>query len=373
MWGLALEGGGTKGAYHVGVFRALSELNIPVKCVVGTSIGAVNGALFAQGDTDRLSELWNDISIRDIIALPENVPETKNLLDIRNIGMIIGEICRKKGLDISPFEALLRGIVDENKIRSGETEFGLATYCISGKAEKQLFLSDIPEGMLVDYLLASACFPGFQIRNIENNLYIDGGVANNLPVNMLIDRGYSDIISVEVGGIGITKKISAAGCNVITVRCGEGIVGNLDFNREGITEMEKLGYYDALKAFGLCMGGRYSFPAVDYFLQKRRLGDGTIRGLESAAKYFGIDCMKIYKLSDLARLVLERFHMTPVHDSLYEILKWSDGEKTACLARAILNSDAEVLNNKIIAGLLGEMFEAASAVAYLERNIQNIQ
>ncbi|MBP3361332.1 MAG: patatin-like phospholipase family protein [Clostridia bacterium] len=372
MWGLALEGGGTKGAYHVGVFRALRELNIPVKCVVGTSIGAVNGALFAQGDIDKLSELWHDISISDIIALPEKVPQPHNILDIRNIGMIIGEICRKKGLDITPFEDLLHGIVDEGKIRNGTTLFGLATYCISGKAEKQFFLNDIPEGMLVDYILASACFPGFQIRNIENNLYIDGGVANNLPVNMLIEQGCSDIISVEVGGFGITKKSGTAGCNVITVKCGEDIVGNLDFNHDGIMEMEKLGYYDALKAFGLCMGGRYSFHAVDYLLQKRRLSEGTIRGIESAARYFGIDCMRIYKLSELAQLVIEHFHAAPVHNNIFEILKWSDGEKAACLARAILNSDAEVLNNKIIAGILGEMFEAASAVAYLERNIQNI-
>ena len=51
-YGLVLAGGGTKEAYQVGVWKALQELNINVTAIVGTSIGALNGALFLQDDID---------------------------------------------------------------------------------------------------------------------------------------------------------------------------------------------------------------------------------------------------------------------------------------------------------------------------------
>ncbi|HMM69555.1 MAG TPA: patatin-like phospholipase family protein, partial [Gudongella oleilytica] len=50
MYGLVLEGGGAKGSYHVGVYKALLEEGIPIGGVAGTSIGALNGAMIVQGD-----------------------------------------------------------------------------------------------------------------------------------------------------------------------------------------------------------------------------------------------------------------------------------------------------------------------------------
>ena len=49
MYGLVLEGGGARGSYQIGVYKALLEMNIPIKAVTGTSVGALNGALIAQG------------------------------------------------------------------------------------------------------------------------------------------------------------------------------------------------------------------------------------------------------------------------------------------------------------------------------------
>ena len=69
MIGLVLEGGGAKGAYHIGVFRALDELNIGLDGVVGTSIGAINGAMIAQGDGPRAWEIWAQIRSSDIFNI----------------------------------------------------------------------------------------------------------------------------------------------------------------------------------------------------------------------------------------------------------------------------------------------------------------
>jgi len=60
--GIALSGGGTKGSYELGVWKALNELGIDYQIVTGTSIGSINGALMATGDYDRAYELWSTIT-----------------------------------------------------------------------------------------------------------------------------------------------------------------------------------------------------------------------------------------------------------------------------------------------------------------------
>lgn len=370
QWGLVLEGGGTKGAYHLGVMRLINELGFQIKYVVGTSIGAVNGALFVQDEMRLLEKIWNDITVSDIIAFPEKNEEIKNVFDISNIKLLASELLSKKGLDITPFEKLLRSSVDENKIRNSGMEFGLATFSLTEKTGKTFFMDDIPKGELVDYILASACFPGFQPKNIAGNMFIDGGITNKLPIDMLIKKGCRNIITVEVNGVGFVKKMSAAGCNVIQIRNNDGTVGTLDFNRQGITSLINTGYYDAMKAFGLALGDEYSFEPSDYLASKLKYGNRIITGMQSAAAMFGINKFTIYRFDELCRLVIEKFNSMPVETNYSDILKWNDSEKITGLARAIINSDSELLQNKLVADILGVLFDAASAIAYFRQNIQ---
>ena len=65
--GIALAGGGSKGSYEIGVWKALRELGMCYDIVTGTSIGAVNGALMVMGDYDRAENLWNTITAQDIM------------------------------------------------------------------------------------------------------------------------------------------------------------------------------------------------------------------------------------------------------------------------------------------------------------------
>ena len=58
MLGLALEGGGAKGAYEIGAYRALTELGYHFDVICGVSIGAINAALLAQGDCEKAAEFW---------------------------------------------------------------------------------------------------------------------------------------------------------------------------------------------------------------------------------------------------------------------------------------------------------------------------
>ena len=61
MFGLVLEGGGAKGAYQIGAWKALKELGIDIKGVAGTSVDALNGAMIVQDDFEKAYEVWHDV------------------------------------------------------------------------------------------------------------------------------------------------------------------------------------------------------------------------------------------------------------------------------------------------------------------------
>ena len=73
---VALCGGGTKGAYELGVWRAIQELDINYQIVTGTSIGAINGALMASRDYELAKELWNNIRMEDVMLDGVNLVNT---------------------------------------------------------------------------------------------------------------------------------------------------------------------------------------------------------------------------------------------------------------------------------------------------------
>jgi len=200
---------------------------------------------------------------------------------------------------------------------------------------------------------------------------MDGGVVNNLPVNMLVEKGVKNIVSVEVGGFGISKKISAGGCNIFTVRCGERLVGLLDFNQKNIENARIRGYLDAMKVFGKLSGKLYFFDTVDYFKFREKYSENILHGLEKAADFFGVEKNRKYSVEEFIKIVNKHFYNEKIRDDIMQILKWSNSEKVAGLAKSIISSDSVMLNNKIIADLLGDIFDAASSIAYF--NMQNIQ
>ena len=69
---LVLGGGGSRGAYEIGVWQALREMDIDIHIVTGTSIGAINGAAIAQGDYDMAVRMWNNIETSKVIDVPIN-------------------------------------------------------------------------------------------------------------------------------------------------------------------------------------------------------------------------------------------------------------------------------------------------------------
>ena len=91
-YGLVLAGGGAKGIYQIGAWRAIRELEIPITCVVGTSVGAMNGARVACGQYEGAVALWENMSIEKGFALPEPLRVPDNLFHVKNADIVVKEL-----------------------------------------------------------------------------------------------------------------------------------------------------------------------------------------------------------------------------------------------------------------------------------------
>lgn len=193
---LALGGGGVRGAAHIGVLRVLEREGIPIDYVVGNSMGAVVGGLHCAGvPLDKVQSVLSDGSLVSAY-LPHFLWCRMLLAPVRNV-FYLG---RKK-----PYAGLISGeklktIIDKMlpnpyiKVQDLKVPFSsIAVNLIDGQAHV------LSEGRLDDVLRASATIPLLlQPVSIDGNLYVDGGIRNNLPTGEARHSGADLVISVEI-------------------------------------------------------------------------------------------------------------------------------------------------------------------------------
>ncbi len=261
QYGLVLSGGGAKGAFEMGVWKALRECNFPLGAVIGTSVGALNAAMIAQDDYEMAMEFWSNLTINQVLAFNEKITNTyveewsKESFDVFRNGFLT--ILFSDGLDISPLRENLSRLICEKTIRNSPIRFGLVTVDITSLKPCQLMIEDIPEGQLIDYLLASAALPIFQKQEIDGRTYLDGGFFDNVPINFMLEQNFSQIISVEFPAPGMRKWVWDKEAKIITVNNSEFLGGILNFDSRQIEQNIQLGYLDAMKVFGALTGKHY--------------------------------------------------------------------------------------------------------------------
>lgn len=271
--GLVLEGGGARGAYQIGAYQAIREMGIEVQGIAGTSVGALNGAMIAQGDIEKAYQLWWDLHPAQVFKLDSAGMKHFDKLSLsrENLPRLLKrlrEIFNEGGLDVAPLKELLAQIIDEERLRQSGLDFGLIAVSLTDLRALELYIENIPAGKLVDYLMASASLPGFKVDPIEGKRMIDGGLYDNMPVNLLVAKGYTDIIVLRTHGPGNHRRVRQKGLNLTYITPSDHLGGILQFDQNSARANLKMGYYDALKTFKELKGRRYYLCSWDnrYFL-----------------------------------------------------------------------------------------------------------
>lgn len=238
--GLVLEGGGGKGAYQIGVWKALRELGIEkyITAVSGTSVGALNAALFYKGNLAAAEEIWSNITDENVMGLKkqDDYFNGECLFSQETLGNIIldairtsdqSDYCRKCYVTCR--------YRDKDEVRYFEWS---KYYDIELKKK---------------ILLASSAIPVlFESVNIDGDFYVDGGVkGDNTPIWPLLQyENLSAIIVVHLGAelLELTQSIHEKIIEISpSVDLGGPVTGTLDFDNTSIRERMELGYRDVMK------------------------------------------------------------------------------------------------------------------------------
>lgn len=256
-----LSGGGSRGAYEIGVCACLTDHGIEPQIVTGTSVGALNGAMAVQGDYEAARRLWREIDNRSVMDVTIGSEAPRDLGEAMDVfAYFARQFLHHHGADNTPLRRLLASCIDEARVRQRGIEFGIVTVSLPDFTPAELFLSDIPEGRLLDYLLASAaCYPAMRPQEIDGKSYIDGGYFDNKPVNMALSKGAERIYCVDLNAIGRNRKPVSDAAEIIAIETDWDLGSFIIFDKNLAEHNLALGYNDALKALGERDGFLYTF------------------------------------------------------------------------------------------------------------------
>jgi NTE family protein len=278
----------------MGAVKAILEKGYNITGVAGTSIGSVNGALIAQGDFNLAYNVWKNIKYSTLFDIDENkltlaLKKNINFDIVKYMSRKFTQIVKNGGVDTQKMKDFLDDNIDEDKIRNSEIKFGLVTYSLSEKKPYELFVEDIPKGMLKDYIMASSRLPGFKQEPIGEKFFIDGGVYNNCPVNMLVDKNFKNIFAIRTGTFfkikGINKINKQKDIDLKIIEPRNNMPNILSFESKTSNFLLDLGYYDALKVLD-------NLDGFDYYINP--LPEETF--LKSILEYDQEELAKIYSI-----------------------------------------------------------------------------
>ncbi|MGX8705747.1 MAG: patatin-like phospholipase family protein [bacterium] len=412
--GLVLCGGGSRGAYEIGAWQALSELGVRLSGVYGTSIGALNAALVARGDIDAARELWLNISIHKVATVQDadDFAIGRMVSNKWDVLPFLVENAKHLRMDITPLEELVRRECDEAKIRASGMNFGVMTFRAPQLQGQPVYLRDMKPGALADWIIASAsCFPVFPAKNIDGQRYIDGGYCDNLPIDMALADDMDELVAVELHPY-FTHPEYARMPWLKIIHPRHSLGSFLDFDPRLMRRSLLLGYQDAMKRFGRFDGFLYTFrqtdalsvaPAARRFARRLSDFDGDymrrgalrtgqpvnaplhsaledetelapldwkslwLRGLELCAEVMGFREDAIYEPDALIRQIGNFCAAMPCPEKLDEAAihaAWKQGRRQtfALLARWLANHDAFPAE---LSKRLGELPKETAAAMFL--------
>ena len=282
--GLVLSGGGAKGAYEIGVYLALKKLHKKIDIVTGTSIGAINGMFVTQKDLRGALKLWKNISFKTIYdeeEFPAKEDEKLSKIYMQYAKGFINE----GGLDIYKMKDIFDKYFKPHKFFSSNIDYGLVAYNFSKNKPVLKTKKDLTKDNIKDYILASAsCYPAFKPYLIDNEMFIDGGYYDNLPINLAIDLGATEIIAVDLRAIGFKKNVKDKTVDITYIAPRNKIGSFLVFDKNQAKKSIKFGYNDTMKLFNILDGNKFTFKKYNLIKNYNKYIDSYEKTLKDLFK-----------------------------------------------------------------------------------------
>lgn len=287
-FGLVLTGGGAKGAYQAGALKYLAEVGFRPDIIAGSSIGALNSAILASHcsfsyATQRLDEFWTELSFLKPLKVNFGTvakyatsffsPTLFSILELLALWKILPD--STEFLDPLPIENLVKHTIDPSELRHGIELWVTVFPCIkvlgieldtmvdlvravTASEAHWICAQDIEEDEAIhNLLLASAALPWvFPRRKVEGTNYIDGGLADNVPLKPLAQRGCNYVIVIHLQNGSVWDRQLFPEQTVVEIRpqlpinkSDFPVVGMLetfsDWSYERISHLKQRGYEDA--------------------------------------------------------------------------------------------------------------------------------
>ena len=331
MRAIVLSGGGSKGAYQMGVWAALKKLNIHYDIVTGTSVGALNAALMVQKTFYKGLFFWYNLNSKMIFN--EDLKQDyhtkegkKEILKWYAKGALNG------GIEVKGLEDTIRQVIQPKKVLKSNVDMGIVTFNMKTLKPKIVKKKDLNENNLCDYLLASAsCFPAFKMKTIEEENYIDGGIYDNLPINLAIDLGATEVIAIDLKEVGFKQKVKNKNIPITYIEPRNDIGSFLIFEKNMSRRAMRLGYNDTLKVMNYLDGVKYTFKKNDleknYQKYKEQYQQNIKKILTSKANQTLLD--SILKLTIVKRILSPnemKKEYTNIIENLGKILEIEDSK-----------------------------------------------
>lgn len=349
--GLVLGGGGARGAYQIGVWKALLEKDIQFEVITGTSVGGLNGALIAQGDYNQALALWEEIETDKVLDITfKEVEELDFSSQVDQLRTFIRTSLQQRGVSSEPLRRLLEERLEAQKIHVG-CPFYVVTTKVPVFQEIVVPIHKCPEEEIIDWLLASsAFFPMMAMAKIKGELYVDGGYRNNLPVDIALQTPITELIVVDVHGPGFDKKYRLPDETAELVLASPWSLGDLLlFQSDRSSENIDLGYLETKRAFGELQGYRYFFSrhadfeaitkafsrylqnklAVDmkalypelqkFFRQSVPIEMLSLAFLEFFAYWVNVSPVKVFTPEDFIETILKQFEMPVKLNAVFSV------------------------------------------------------
>lgn len=314
MRAIVLSGGGGKGAYQAGVYKAIKKLGIEYDIVTGTSIGALNGFLMVQDDLFKCLWLWKHINYNKIFEDFNDVVDEKTLKNKYFEKIING------GIDTKRIDKLVSRIYNPKRLYNSSIDYGVVAFDLAKLKPIIALKKEMDASTLKKYIIASAtCFPVFKPQKYEKEVLVDGGYYDTTPINLAIDLGATEVVAVELKAVGLRKKVKNKDVKITYITPNNDLTSFLVFEKEAAKKMIKFGYNDTMKVFKKLEGKKYTFKKNNLINNYNKYSEDFVKNTRYYVNQNKSILKVLAKFNDVSYVVNKQNVMKIINKNLEEL------------------------------------------------------